>query len=316
MIPLWFRTIGRILPTSVTWPIKKRVRSIASRRFHGTPHTAHRLSIDNGTATLGIADVSVVLPPPERLALQKSAWLVTHPEDVIELEVLLKLAKQADGVMFDVGAETGMLAAFFCKASNQNAVCFEPVPQSRKLIKVTAKLNGLGDRIEIVPSALGDKVGVLSLHYDKATGFAHAQNYESSSVSATANIAAQVTTIDAVRASAKAKLAILKIDVEGMEGEVLRGAVNTLRRERPVVLLELHHNYLAARGINLERVLSGVVDHGYVLMRLNGRVVSSWSAAKTILSRVHVLAVPGERCAHYRDLLCSNPVFRPRLITR
>ena len=40
------------------------------------------------------------------------------------------------------------------------------------------------------------------------------------------------------------------------------------------------------------------------------------AAAKTILSRVHVLAVPGERCAHYRDLLCSNPVFRPRLITR
>ena len=110
---LWLRTIGRILPTSVRWPIKKCVLSIASRRFHGRPHTAHRLSIDNGTATLSIADVSVVLAPPERLALQKSAWLVTHPEDVIELEVLLKLAKQADCVRFDVGAETGMLAAFF-----------------------------------------------------------------------------------------------------------------------------------------------------------------------------------------------------------
>lgn len=306
MIPLWRRSIGRIFPGTLRRRIKRRLLTTASRRFHGTTTAVHRFSIDNKTATLRIEDVTVVLPLREPLDGQKhSDWLVTHPEDVLELDVFLKLARQADGLMFDVGAHHGVFAAFFCKVSNHHAVCFEPVAESQTMIQKTAKLNDLGDRLEMIPAALGDKVDVITLYRQNGTGYAQAEDYASSSASALPPIAAPVTTIDAVRSSADGKLALLKIDVEGMENEVLRGAARTLCRERPVVLLELHCDYLAHRGVRPWKVLSELVDHGYSLMRLNGRHMSVAAVARTILSRVHLVAVPKERRSDYESLLLA-----------
>jgi FkbM family methyltransferase len=287
------------------------VLSVANKRFHGTARTVHQFSIEHEISTLGIGDASIRLPLSQRSAQEMRDWLITHPEDVLELEVFLKLANQACGLMFDVGADIGTFAAFFCKVSHHNAVCFEPVPHSQRLIEKTAKLNGLRDRIEVIPTALGDKIGAVIMHHDKSTGFAYPQNYRLSDASGVTKISAQVTTIDAVRSSAKGNLALVKIDVEGMEDEVLRGAAKTLDQERPVVLLEVHHDYLRQRGINAAKILSEIVEHGYSVMRLNGRPIPGRRSKWTILPRVHVLAVPKERRTYYADLLCPVSELGP-----
>jgi len=64
-----------------------------------------------------------------------------------------------------------------------------------------------------------------------------------------------VETIDALRLS---RLKLLKIDVEGMEADVLAGAADTLNRLRPVLYVE---NDRGAKSENLIRLIQGLRYH-------------------------------------------------------
>jgi len=295
------RQIGRVFPKSLRPAIKSQLFSLASRRFHGIPRARVSLVEAGDTATLSIDNTSVILAQP--FADVSIWWLQEHPEDLLEVTVLLKLAAAVDGVMLDIGAHVGMFAALFCTASAHDVLCFEPVAASQKAIEETAALNGFGDRIQVVVAAVGDRVGVTSMHLDAATGFAQAQNYESSPVSSSEQIVVQTTTVDAIRQTTDKKVGLLKIDVEGFEAEVLEGATQTLLGDQPVVAIEIHNDYLSERGVSLSRMLTKLEDHGYRLMQLNGRATSASAAARTFLPRAHLLAVPKARQLHYQQLL-------------
>lgn len=64
---------------------------------------------------------------------------------------------------------------------------------------------------------------------------------------------AEVVRVDAV-----------KIDVEGAEFQVLKGAVETLARYRPVVSVELIDRQLKLLGASAEEVMIFMRSHGYV----------------------------------------------------
>jgi hypothetical protein len=74
-----------------------------------------------------------------------------------------------------------------------------------------------------------------------------------------------VTTVDEYCRVNRVKPTVIKIDVEGFEGEVLRGAEGTLRRCRPTVLCEVI--YESTRALMLE--------FGYVERPLDGHFANS-----------------------------------------
>lgn len=284
------RHFGRLFPKHLRPAIKSWLFSLESRRFHGRPHARLAFADSGETATLSINRSSAVLAQP--FAGIATGWLREHPEDLLELESFLKLAGKADGVMFDVGAHVGIFATLFCRTSTHDAICFEPVPASQKWIEHTAELNGLQSRIRVVAAAVGNVVGTTTLHLDATTGFAQAQKYESTPAWSRDSIVVPTTTVDAARNELKKKIGLLKIDVEGFEAEVLDGATHTLRTDQPVVAMEIHNDYLTERGVSLSGMLSSLEEHGYSLMRLNGRRISARVAARTFLPRGHLLAVP------------------------
>lgn len=293
------RYVVAMLPKHLRWAFKRW----ASTMFHGKSRARLRFATCDKGEELIIDDISLILPPPR--VTGASRWLARHPEDVLELEVFLRLAKQANGVLFDVGAHIGRFAVLFCKACEHNAVAFEPAPESQRIIEHMANLNGVADRIQVIGMALGSEVGVTNMHLDEATGFVQVQKYESSHASSGVSISAPTSTIDSIRSTLKTKVALLKIDVEGFEGEVLQGGQHTLSRDRPIVAVEIHNEYLAERGINLRNVLNRVVEQRYSLMRLNGRCVTAAAAARTFLSRSHLIAVPMEELSRYKRLLAG-----------
>lgn len=60
---------------------------------------------------------------------------------------------------------------------------------------------------------------------------------------------------------------MLKIDVEGMELEVLESGSQLLGSQRPMLYVEIHRRHLARRGIALERLDGLLKQHGYQLFR-------------------------------------------------
>ena len=58
---------------------------------------------------------------------------------------------------------------------------------------------------------------------------------------------------------------LIKIDVEGHELRVLSGAVATLERFRPCILIEVFEETLRAQGASAEAVVNFLEEHGYVM---------------------------------------------------
>lgn len=133
----------------------------------------------------------------------------------------------------DVGANVGNHAVFFGVVMEaQPLICFEASPVAASHLRRNLELNAL-DAL-IVEEALGDTVGTGSLwiRADQAfnPGAARLEMGDGD---------IPVTTLDAsVERLDVRSLDLVKIDVEGMELDVLRGAKRLLEQSRPDLLLE------------------------------------------------------------------------------
>ena len=141
-----------------------------------------------------------------------------------------------DDVFYDVGANVGsytLLASGVCKA---NSYTIEPVPATFSVLKQNIELNGLADKVTLLNSGAGAAIGTLNFSSDEDTTN-HVLAAEE--VSKANVIAVPVITVDSLLRNGSP--ALIKIDVEGFETEVMKGMQATL--ELPVlkaIIIELN----------------------------------------------------------------------------
>lgn len=150
-------------------------------------------------------------------------------------------------VAVDVGGHVGLWSMHLAKLF---AVvhAFEPVPQYREcFIK-----NVGGDHVSLHPTALGAAAGSCGMAIDPAdTGGTH--------VSGAGDVV--VETLDT---SGFVDVDFIKIDCEGYELEVLKGAVDTIARCQPAIIVEQKpHKLLPNFGIKGAPAVDFLVEHGY-----------------------------------------------------
>jgi FkbM family methyltransferase len=76
---------------------------------------------------------------------------------------------------------------------------------------------------------------------------------------------AQARSLDSILSErADRKVQLVKLDVDGFECDVLRGATSMLRDARPVFVMELAPYVLEERGASLDQLLSHFIPNGYV----------------------------------------------------
>jgi FkbM family methyltransferase len=156
-----------------------------------------------------------------------------------------------EGVILDVGANIGLAAAWFAFHNPDRPIyCFEPLPTNVALIK----LNCPGAHVEQV--AIGGSPGRVKLEVDRDGVMATSVAWEHASRS----LEFEVVPLDAfAQARGLERVALLKIDVEGMECDVLEGARGTLELTQQVAM-ETHSPALHARSIELLRGAGLTVD--------------------------------------------------------
>ncbi len=145
-----------------------------------------------------------------------------------------------DKDFIDGGACIGDSAFIFEKYYNPASVyAFEPLKGNIEYINKTIKMNNL-KHVKPVKSGLGDKEEEIDLTYNPndISGTSFSYNNQNASIKEKINI----TTIDNYVKNNNLNLGLIKLDVEGYESNVINGALDSIKKYRPVMLISIYHN--------------------------------------------------------------------------
>jgi FkbM family methyltransferase len=217
-----------------------------------------------------------------------------------ELQFCLRFLRSGDHFV-DVGANVGVFSTLVgTRIPGVHITAVEPFPPVRKDLESNLALNHLGaDVVTVVSSAVSEEEGEATfevLERDVLNRLAPA-----GTVGAThTGIQVAVTTLDDLVGHSTPPPALIKVDVEGSELLVLRGARRLLADHSPVLLFE-HCGHGSQFGITPAAMRSFLTDVGYSLFLLDGALTPWDSDALPTTPNV----VAARDIAHVRSRLDS-----------
>ncbi len=152
------------------------------------------------------------------------------------------VAEAGGGLVIDVGSNTGFYSLLALAVSDRVRVAaYEPMASVRAMLEANLKLNKVGGRVRVYGDAVSDRDGEGALYIPDA-GHGLVETSASLVAGFKDDVAGQewVATrrLDTMHVGGE-RVAVLKIDAESHDLAVLRGAEAVLRRDRPVVFLEV-----------------------------------------------------------------------------
>ena len=141
--------------------------------------------------------------------------------------------------ILDIGANIGYNALMFSDYGPVYA--FEPI--FHKIVKLNIENNKLKHMMYSVPVALSDKSEVVSMYLANEVKSTGLRNYGGTSMyTFEGTDYSTETKVDCHRLDDiyKGRVSFIKIDVEGHEVQVLEGGRDTIKRDLPTILIEIH----------------------------------------------------------------------------
>ncbi len=174
---------------------------------------------------------------------------------------VLRGALPPDGVYLDVGANIGLhtLAIAHHLAPRGSVLAFEPHPDNYWALLDNVRRNGLGN-VTAENLGLAEAAAVLAGAAPPGPG-----NWSLASEGQRSFRVQLVRLDDYLRDHPLARLDAVKIDVEGAEVRVLRGARETIERFRPLIVFEVCPMWLRRMGTSVAELFEVVQAPGYTV---------------------------------------------------
>jgi FkbM family methyltransferase len=208
---------------------------------------------------------------PNQRKLGIDGLLYAHREDFGSPLMPFFRIENPESAFLDIGANYGFWSRFVltdCRARNIrdiSIVSFEPFPPNYELlIENMAYIPDSARSVCCEQLALSDKTG---------TCFMNRSNSDPGSTFAagSGDVECPVATVDDYVASKNVRnVALVKIDVEGFELRVLRGARKTIARDKPVIVCEVIDSHLMRAGGSRSDLLEEVQKMGYSARPISG----------------------------------------------
>lgn len=141
--------------------------------------------------------------------------------------------------IIDAGGYVGDTALLFSSYTDKNIHVFEASPSNMDIIRETIRLNHL-DNIVPVSKALGEKSGTATF----SLGERNSCNslVERPGYNYPDHIEVPVVTLDDYVRENNIEVGLIKVDIEGGEQMLLKGAVETIRTQHPILLISIYHS--------------------------------------------------------------------------
>lgn len=263
---------------SCNQPLRTTSRALASYSLMSVSRSRFSLPCRRGALRLGRALLRFFLASPKSRSLLvevlsgpqsdsevRRIWKVTlkasgfNPsggfEESGEYHLVRHLARSHLSFAVDVGANVGHYSSMLLAVGAERVVCYEPNPQLFAALERLAYSNG--SRFTPRSSAVGDSVGKADLLFNEETPQLASLSPEANRVPYVNNeskVEVMVTTLDAESRSWSAQPDFVKVETEGFEIEVLRGAQTLLRDNRKMIVqVEMNQHHLF-RGVTLREI--------------------------------------------------------------
>ncbi|MBD1862623.1 MULTISPECIES: FkbM family methyltransferase [Trichocoleus] len=167
-------------------------------------------------------------------------------------------------ILIDVGANFGLHTLYAAKAVGpQGCVfAFEPVPTNLNLLRRNVAINHVQQQVKIIPKAVSNSTDLFLDFFVPPETVAVTASLSAESTQSQTKIQVANVRLDDFWPPLNLPVNLIKIDVEGAELEVLRGAEQLLRQWHPPLLIEVH-------GFALPSFGASVVELRGFLNRLN-----------------------------------------------
>ena len=239
-------------------------------------------------AKLAVNDISFIFAVTTPLA--KNWYAQRENDHSHELDALMALGLKG-ATVFECGAHHGRDCTLLAKIVGPEGriISFEPHPDNIRVLRRNVELNRLQNVIA-VNAAVGSKPGSLSI-----------KSRSNAKVSHSGGIEVPVVTLDEWAEANGIWPDLIKIDVEGYEFEVLRGARKVLERT-PTVFVEVHCNIVGEFGATPEEIwkLIDLSKYEAWIQPHDGVAVEPLAGRTQLNGRPHLLFVPRHRASAHR----------------
>lgn len=209
-------------------------------------------------------------------------------------ETFLMSLDLRDKVVYDIGANVGIMTLFFARSVGDGGtvVAFEPHPYSFHRLNRNIKVNRLRN-VRALHVAVGEQKAQLELFQPSRHLSAATFDREKAVRMQEGNIivhTVEVDTLDSLIACYQLPAPdMIKVDVEGFEVNVLLGASETIRRFKPAWFIEIHRD--ASESPTTQQVVKLLAPYGYQFFHVENQAGITEDIADTIRGG-HLFATP------------------------
>jgi len=210
--------------------------NVAFIRDVGPVRWAWRTAIRQYYKRVAKRDHTMQLPTGEWMTLPisdhfASEAFITRGDVDWGSEKLLFLLLRQKGVFLDVGAHIGYYSLYMLPGV-MKVYSFDPDPRVFALLENNV---GAQPKVETIPWAVGATAGRARFTLERDSEVSHLSHYGEDKFR---QIVVNVVTIDSFVFERGLAVEAIKIDVEGHDIEVIRGAMGVLEQQQPLVLTE------------------------------------------------------------------------------
>ncbi len=190
--------------------------------------------------------------------------------DVSEINTIQKLSRFYALSLIDCGCNFGFYSFYTASLSKENnIISIEASKDTLKEFYKNLEMNNF-DNIKVLNNAVSDQNNQMMEFHESE------KDWESSLLSAKFNIKkknlVETITIDSVikKIDIKNKLLIIKIDVEGFDLNVLDGAKNSVKENKPFIIIEFSKYIFENEKFNYNYLKDFLEIHDYQIYSKNG----------------------------------------------
>lgn len=191
---------------------------------------------------------------------------------------LSNVEKAFSGDVIDCGAFIGDSSLLFSKYTKKRVYAIEAQAENIEYIKSTAELNRV-DNIIPINIGISDKAGVTKVYGHENSNFGTLNPYIGREYKGENII--NTTTIDNIVDEYSIVPSFIKADIEGSESAMVKGAIKTLTKFHPTLIICIHHTSTDFWGI---KPFIESLDLGYrfkIVKKIDGNILTgTWLIAE------------------------------------